>query len=118
MEGGEASLTHPTFHKSSSINIQHTVHVNTSHVQRVTAATPFRLSSLCSAGPGGRTRNGGQTSVSMSTPGSAARARAMHHSSSQIGGKDDVSQKQAGTDVRGMSDPPAAVTPRSLIPKD
>ena len=31
MEGGEASLTHPTFHMSSSINIQHTVHVNTSH---------------------------------------------------------------------------------------
>ena len=31
MEGGEASLTHPTFHMSSSINIQYTVHVNTSH---------------------------------------------------------------------------------------
>ena len=75
MEGGEASLTHPTFHMSSSISIQYTVHVNTSHnVSWPTADTPFRLSSLCSAGGG--TRNGGQTSVSMSTPGSAARARA------------------------------------------
>ena len=73
---------------------QHTVHCTCKHQpQRVTAATPFRLSSHCSAG--GRTRNGGQTSVSMSTPGSAARAR-----DSLANRREGRSRKQAGTETR------------------